>query len=68
VRAQLEAADQMPAVRSDIRKAKALEWLMEHVEIVDEEGKAIDRADLQPDPVETDESDETEDDSVEDAE
>lgn len=68
VRAQLEAADQMPAVRSDIRKAKALEWLMEHVEIVDEEGRAIDRADLQPDPVETDESGETEDDSVEDAE
>lgn len=68
VRAQLEAADQMPAVRSDIRKAKALEWLMEHVEIVDEEGKAIDRADLQPDPVEADESGETEDDSVEDAE
>jgi trigger factor len=62
VRAQLEAADQMPAVRSDIRKAKALEWLMEHVEIVDEEGTAIDRADLQPDPVETNE------DSVEDAE
>jgi trigger factor len=68
VRAQLEAAGQMPAVRSDIRKAKALEWLMEHVEIVDEEGKAIDRADLQPDPVEADESGETEDDSVEDAE
>lgn len=52
LRAQLEAADQMPAVRSDIRKAKALGWLMEHVEIVDEEGNTIDRADLQPDPVE----------------
>ncbi len=59
LRAQLEAADQMPAVRSDIRKAKALEWLMEHVEIVDEEGNPIDRADLQPDPVDasTDEDD-----------
>ena len=53
LRHQLEHADQMPAVRSDIRKAKALGWLMEHVEIVDEEGNAIDRADLQPDPVET---------------
>ncbi len=51
LRAQLESADQMPAVRSDIRKAKALGWLMEHVEIVDEEGNPIDRADLQPDPV-----------------
>ena len=68
LRAQLEAADQMPLVRSDIRKAKALGWLMEHVEIVDEEGNTIDRADLQPDPVEasTDEAGDTE--SVEDAE
>ena len=65
LRAQLEAADQKPAVRSDIRKAKALGWLMEHVEIVDEEGNPIDRADLQPDPVETDEEDAE---SVEDAE
>ena len=48
VREQLERADQMPAVRSDIRKAKALGWLMEHVEIVDEEGNPIDRADLEP--------------------
>ena len=69
LRAQLEAADQMPAVRSDIRKAKALGWLMEHVEIVDEEGKSIDRADLQPDPVESDSADGADNsDSVEDAE
>ena len=61
LRAQLERADQMPAVRSDIRKAKALGWLMEHVEIVDEEGNPIDRADLQPDPVEDDEEDTVED-------
>jgi trigger factor len=66
LRAQLEAADQMPAVRSDIRKAKALGWLMEHVEIVDEEGNPIDRADLQPDPV--DESDDETAETVEDAE
>jgi hypothetical protein len=39
----------MPAVRSDIRKAKALGWLMEHVEIVDEEGSPIDRDALKPD-------------------
>jgi len=70
LRAQLEAADQMPAVRSDIRKAKALGWLMEHVEIVDEEGNTIDRADLQPDPVEasTDEATDGDTESVEDAE
>jgi trigger factor len=51
VREQLEHADQMPAVRSDIRKAKALGWLVEHVEIVDDEGSPIDRADLEPTPV-----------------
>jgi trigger factor len=43
---QLERAEQMPAVRSDIRKGKALAWLTEHVEIADEEGKIIDRAEL----------------------
>ena len=48
VRRQLERSDQMPAVRSDIRKAKALGWLVDHVEIVDDEGKPIDRADLEP--------------------
>ncbi|MDQ1374687.1 MAG: trigger factor [Actinomycetota bacterium] len=47
LRRQLERADQMQAVRSDIRKGKALAWLLEHVEIVDDEGRTIDRADLQ---------------------
>ena len=49
IRRQLDRADQMPAVRSDIRKTKALEWLTDHVEVVDEEGRAIDRASLVPD-------------------
>ncbi|MFP5326500.1 MAG: trigger factor [Acidimicrobiia bacterium] len=44
---QLERADQVPAVRSDIRKAKALGWLVEHVEVVDPDGNPIDRADLE---------------------
>jgi trigger factor len=48
LRDQLERTDQMVAVRSDLRKAKALEWLIEHVEIVDEEGQSIDRAALTP--------------------
>ena len=39
MREQFERAEQMPAVRSDIRKRKALEWLVEHVEIVDEDGQ-----------------------------
>jgi trigger factor len=48
VRRNLERADQMPAVRSDWKKSKALEWLLEHVEIVDAEGQPIDRALLEP--------------------
>src|SRR3954452_8144264 len=72
LRLQLEQADQMPAVRSDIRKAKALGWLMEHVEIVDEEGNPIDRNALKPeepeaaDAAEASEADAAE--TVEDAE
>ncbi|MBV8561053.1 MAG: trigger factor [Acidimicrobiia bacterium] len=46
VRKQLDRNDQLPAVRSDIRKGKALAWLTEHVEIADEEGQIIDRAEL----------------------
>jgi trigger factor len=45
---RLERADQMPAVRSDWKKSKALEWLLEHVEIVDAEGHPIDRTLLEP--------------------
>jgi trigger factor len=48
LREQLERSDQMPAVRSDIRKGKALEWLIEHAEVVDEEGHDVDRLLLNP--------------------
>ncbi len=44
VLAQLERNDQIPAVRSDITKRKALEWLLENVEIVDENGDPVDRS------------------------
>jgi trigger factor len=43
LRRQLERDDRLPAIRSDLRKSKALEWLVEHVEVVDEEGHQIDR-------------------------
>ncbi len=46
MRTQLERNDQMSAVRSDLDKRKALDWLLEHVEIVDPDGNPIDRADL----------------------
>jgi trigger factor len=44
LRAQLERAEQIPAVRSDLKKSKALEWLIEHVEVVDPDGQPVDRA------------------------
>ena len=46
VRAEFERGGRLPAVRSDIRKRKALDWLMEHVEIVDEDGQPVSRSDL----------------------
>jgi trigger factor len=47
VRQEFERAEQVPAVRSDIRKRKALDWLVDHVELVDEEGQPIDREALE---------------------
>ncbi len=46
VRSQLEQAGRLAAVRSDRRKAKAMRWLMDSVELVDEHGKPVSRADL----------------------
>lgn len=48
LRKDLERQDALPTVRSDIRKAKALEWLVQNVEVVDEDGNPIDRAELSP--------------------
>jgi trigger factor len=63
VRQDLERADQIPAVRSDIRKRKALDWLVEHVELVDEQGEPVERAALElpaddADPDNTEQEDE----------
>lgn len=49
VRADLERTGRLPAVRSDRRKAKALDWLVGHVEVVDEEGRPVSRDDLDVD-------------------
>jgi trigger factor len=46
VRQQLERAGRLAAVRSDRRKAKAMRWLVDNVELVDEEGKPVSRDDL----------------------
>ncbi len=50
VRAEFERSGNLSAVRSDVRKRKALDWLLERVEIVDEDGQPIDRADLEVSP------------------
>jgi trigger factor len=50
LRRDLERNDQVSAVRSDLRKNKALDWVVDHVEIVDEEGQPIDRNLLSPQP------------------
>jgi trigger factor len=63
VRSEFERAGQEQAVRSDLKKRKALEWLLERVELVDEDGNTIERADLEITPAgEADASDETEED------
>lgn len=40
-REELQSGGQMSAVRSDVSKRKALEWLVEHSEVVDTDGAAI---------------------------
>ena len=47
VRERFERVGQITAIRSDIKKRKALEWLVERVEVVDPDGKAIDRSELE---------------------
>lgn len=60
VRQQLDQNDQLPAVRSDIKKRKALEWLLDNVEIVDENGESVDRSIYEP-PAEEDTADPADD-------
>jgi trigger factor len=44
VREQFERAGEMQAVRSDVKKRKAFEWLLDRVEIVDTDGQPLDRS------------------------
>jgi len=48
IRRRLESEDRLPEVRSGIRKSKTLEWLIAHTEYVDDEGRVIDRSELEP--------------------
>ncbi len=68
VRKQLERNGQVSAVRSDLRTRKALEWLVEHVELVDEAGNAVERDALEVSPVDDpDDSDEIDTDAADEA-
>jgi trigger factor len=49
LRRQLDTAGRTGAVRSELRKGKALQWLLDHVELFDEEGNPISRDDLKTD-------------------
>ncbi|MGI8807201.1 MAG: trigger factor [Acidimicrobiales bacterium] len=64
VRKELENEDHLPAVRSGIRKSKALEWLIAHTELVDEEGQVIDRSQLTPASIDSPETATDGDDAV----
>jgi trigger factor len=67
IRQQLERAGQVSAVRSDVTRGKALEWLADHAEVVDPDGAPIDRSSLEPPQVDAQPTDET-DDTVEESE
>ncbi len=49
VRERLTRAGRIAAVRSEQRKAKAFAWLLDHVEVVDEEGAVVSMDDLRVD-------------------
>jgi len=52
LKARLVEVGQLSALRADLAKQKAMEWLTDSVLLVDEDGDAIDRADLEyPEPV-----------------
>jgi trigger factor len=54
VRQQLDRTGRLSAVRSDRRKAKAMEWLIDSVGLVDEEGHPVEREALEIDSGEED--------------
>ena len=64
VRERFERVGQISAVRSDIKKRKALEWLLEKVEVLDPDGARIDRSELELPSDDEDDSTETATDEV----
>ncbi len=60
LRRQLDTAGRTGAVRSELRKGKALEWLLDHVDLFDEEGNSMSREDLRVDASKDDEVEQSE--------
>ena len=58
LRRQLDTAGRTGAVRSELRKGKALQWLLDHVELFDEEGNPMSRDDLKTDAAKENEENE----------
>ncbi len=63
LRRQLDTAGRTGAVRSELRKGKAMEWLLDHVELFDEEGNPMAREDLNVDASKDDEVEQSEESS-----
>ncbi|NLD76152.1 MAG: trigger factor [Acidimicrobiales bacterium] len=73
VRKEFERTGQLSALRSEMRNQRGLDWLIERVELVDEDGKPVDRAFLDTEDAASEDSadegsDESADGSPEDAE
>ncbi len=69
IRENFERAGQMLAVRSEISKGKALDWVLEHVALVDEDGTAVERDALKfPTAESSEDADQTAEDQNTDAE
>jgi len=63
VRRDLERRGVLETVRSDLARGKALEFLVEHSTVVDEEGNVIDLTiPEEPQPIDTDDTNDTDDD------
>jgi trigger factor len=58
VRRNITNNGQLHVLRADVLKSKALNWLMERVSLVDEDGHAIDRKDIELSPAEQEAADE----------
>jgi trigger factor len=57
VRARFRDAGQLTGIRSGMQKGKALDWVLDHAEIVDQHGAVIDRASLEHDDEDADDAD-----------